>query len=193
MLFVAQFATVCNTVWEEDRKVEEGELDVTKITCFNILLMGQSGAGKTAVVQDIVLPTLDFLFGCEATLIACAKWSQAENISTDTHKAVTCHRAASIGIQSYRNANILPGDKKQALQGTWEHLRCLVLEEVSMIGPDLYNLLLFRSFHGRRTRWSVEESEYDKLQGAFGRMPIMIHLGDFLQKKNNRRTFHLSH
>ena len=183
VLFIAQFAHVCNTVWEEDRRVEEGELDINKITCFNILLMGQGGSGKTAIVQSIVLPTLDFLFGCQATLIVCAKWSQAENISTDIHKAVTCHRAASIGIQSYRNANILPGDNRQALQRRWENKRCLVLEEVSMIGPDLYNLLLFRSFHGRRTRWNVKESEYDKLQGAFGRMPIVIHLGDFLQKK----------
>ena len=112
-LFVAQFAHICNTVWDEDRKVEEGEMNANKITCFDILLMGQGGSGKTAVVQDIVLPTLDFLFGCEATLIVCAKWSQAENISTDAHKAITCHRAASVGIQSYRNANILPGDKKK--------------------------------------------------------------------------------
>ena len=52
-----------------------------------------------------------------------------------------------------------------------------------MIVPALYNLLFFRSFHGRRQRWRVEECEYDKLQGAFGRMPIIIHLGDFLQKK----------
>ena len=52
-----------------------------------------------------------------------------------------------------------------------------------MIGPDLYNLLLYRSFHGRRKRWSVQECEYDKLSSAFGRMPIVIHLGDFLQKK----------
>ena len=174
---------MCNIVWDEALRVEQGDLGINKITSFNILLMGQGGSGKTAVVQEIVLPTLDFLFGCEATLIVCAKWSQAENISTDTHKAVTCHRAASVGIQSYRNANMLPGDKKQALQRTWENLRCLVLEEVSMIGPDLYNLLLFRSFHGRRSRWNVPESEYDKLQGAFGRMPIVLHLGDFLQKK----------
>ena len=183
VLFVAQFAHACNIVWDEYRKVEEGELDANKITCFNILLMGQGGSGKTAVVHDIVFPTLDFLFGCAATLVVCSKWSQAENISTDTHKAITCHRAASVGIQSFRNANILPGDKKQALQRRWENKRCLVLEEVSMIGPDLYNLLLFRSFHGRRTRWNVNESEYDKRQGAFGRMPVVIHLGDFLQKK----------
>ena len=120
VLFAAQFAQACNKVWEEDRRVEENDLDADKITLFNILLMGQGGSGKTAVVQDIVLPVLDFLFGSDATLIVCAKWSHAGNISTDAHKAMTCHRAASVGIQSYRNANILPGDKKQALQRRWE-------------------------------------------------------------------------
>ena len=52
-----------------------------------------------------------------------------------------------------------------------------------MIGPDFYNMLLSRSFHGRRAQWNVQESEYDKPRAAFGRMPIVIHLGDFLQKK----------
>ena len=36
-LFVAQFAQVCSTVWEEDCKVEDGDMGVKKITCFNIL------------------------------------------------------------------------------------------------------------------------------------------------------------
>jgi hypothetical protein len=44
-------------------------------------------------------------------------------------------------------------------------------------------MLLFRAFHGRRHLWEVKEDEYDKLNGAFGRMPIVIHLGDFLQLK----------
>jgi hypothetical protein len=52
-----------------------------------------------------------------------------------------------------------------------------------MISPPLYNMLLFRAFHGRRHLWEVKEDEYDKLNGAFGRMPIVIHLGDFLQLK----------
>ena len=35
-------------------------------------------------------------------MAVCAKWSQAENISTEEHKAVTCHRAALLGFQSCR-------------------------------------------------------------------------------------------
>ena len=52
-----------------------------------------------------------------------------------------------------------------------------------MISPALYNMRLYRSFHGRAEQWELLEQEYDKLKGAFGRMPIVIHLGDFLQLK----------
>ena len=150
--------------------------------------MGQGGSGKTAVVQEIVLPSMDFLFPAEegqvpSSLIVCAKWSQAENISTPAHKAVSCHRASCQGIQSYRNKDMSPGQKKSALRRIWDVLRLLVLEEVSMISPSLYNMLLFCSYHGREATWEVPEGEYDKLAGAFGRMPIVIHLGDFLQLK----------
>ena len=52
-----------------------------------------------------------------------------------------------------------------------------------MVGPELNNLLLFRNFHGCQAHWNVKESEHDELHGAFGRMPMVLHLGDFLQKK----------
>ena len=139
-------------------------------------------------MQDICIPAVDFLFPKNtneesAVLIVCSKWSQAENISTATHKAVTCHRAGLVGIQSFRNKDLLPGDKKSALSKAWNPRRALVIEEVSMVAPPLYNMLLYRSFHGRREHWQVTEAEYDKVSGAFGRMPLVIHLGDFLQLK----------
>ena len=52
-----------------------------------------------------------------------------------------------------------------------------------MIPPAWYNMFAYRSFLGREERWEVEEAAYDQLPGAFGRMPIVIHLGDFLQLK----------
>ena len=107
---------------------------------FNVLLMGQGGSGKTALIQEIVLPAIDFCFppdeGSDASssLIVCAKWSQAENISTVAHKAVTCHSAAHMGIGQTRNAQMLGRIKKRILEQTWAHLRLLVIEEVSMVG-----------------------------------------------------------
>ena len=52
-----------------------------------------------------------------------------------------------------------------------------------MMPPQLYNMVAYRAYLGRFERWEVQESDYDKLRGAFGRMPIVIHLGDFLQLK----------
>ena len=78
---------------------------------------------------------------------------------------------------------MLPGSRKPALVRTWAGRRCLVLEEVSMISPPLYNMLLYRSFHGRAEQHEVSEADYDKLKGAFGRMQLVLHLGDFLQLK----------
>ena len=120
VLFVAQFAYACNAVWDD----EQNDVPMRRRQRFNMLLMGQGGSGKTAVVQEIVLPAMDFLFppdptdGGSPTLIVCAKWSQAENISTDTHKAVSCHRAALMGIGSHRNSAMLPRDRK----GHWRAL-----------------------------------------------------------------------
>ena len=108
---------------------------------------------------------------------------QAAHISTDEHKAISCHRAAFLGVQSYRNRNMGPQNKRSALRRVWEPVRCLVLEEVSMISPSLYNMLAFRSYLGRKAMWGAEEREYDQVGGVFGRMPLVIHLGDFLQLK----------
>ena len=44
-------------------------------------------------------------------------------------------------------------------------------------------MLLYRAWHGRAEQWKVPESSYDKLAGAFGGMPIVLHLGDLYQLK----------
>ena len=52
-----------------------------------------------------------------------------------------------------------------------------------MVSPALYNMVAYRSFLGRADRCGAEEQTYDQLSGAFGNMPIVIQLGDFLQLK----------
>ena len=94
---------------------------------------------------------------------------------------MSCHNAANMRVQSLRNRDMLPGEQNPRLEEKWSSRRLLVLEEVGMISPALYNMLLYRSFHGRARRFEVSEAQYDKLQGAFGRMPLVLHLGDFLQ------------
>eukprot|EP00959_Pyramimonas_sp_CCMP1952_P443210 9279318-Pyramimonas_sp.AAC.1 len=44
-------------------------------------------------------------------------------------------------------------------------------------------MLAFRSYLGRKAEWGAEGRECDQVGGAFGQVPIVIHLGDFLQLK----------
>ena len=130
-----------------------------------MLLMGHGGSGKTALIQEIVLPTMDFLFpptspgGRRSTRIVCAKWSQAENISTASHRASTCHGAAKMGIGEHRNREMVPtAEARTRLQQSWCDLKLLVIEEVSMVSPNLYNMLLYRAFHGRRDQCELRRT-----------------------------------
>ena len=77
---------------------------------------------------------------------------------------------------------MLPETKKAALEAKLNPKRALVTEEVSMISPALYNMLLYRFYHGRKDRWQIkQERHYVQRKCAFGRMPLKLHLGDFLQ------------
>ena len=57
----------------------------------------------------------------------------------------------------------------------------LIIEEVSMMGAAIYNMLDLRSAHGRSSAHDVSETTYHRPNHHFGRIPIVIHLGDFLQ------------
>jgi len=183
VLFLIGFADACNKVWQQecdDTPMEDRQE-------FTFLLMGQGGSGKTAIVQEIVLPAVDIIFPPEqpqgsSSIIVCSSWAQAQNISTAVHKAVSCHNATLMRVQSYRNSDMLPEAKKTALEAKLSPKRLLVIEEVSMISPALYNMLLYRFYHGRKDRWQIkQERHYVQRNWAFGRMPLKLHLGDFLQ------------
>ena len=116
---LVMFAYACNCVWED----EQNDVPMNRRRCFDMLIMGQGGSGKTAIVQEIVLPVIDFLFPPDAesnppetSLVVCASWAQADNISIDKHKAVSCHSAGMVRVESMRNADMAAGEKLSALE-----------------------------------------------------------------------------
>ena len=125
-LFVVQFATDCNVVWDEGQQLQECAIAAKEKLCFNFLVLGQAGSGKTVIVQDLCIPAIDFLFppddvGGSSVLIECSNWSQAEK----------SHRLPPGGIGRHsvsRNKELLPQGKKPVLAQTRSTLRCLILE-----------------------------------------------------------------
>ena len=79
------------------------------------------------------------------------------------------------------NPKMRPGDEAAALERLWGNVKVLVLEEVSMISAYNYNMLDFRAMYGRTKTHGVTERTYERPGCTFGRCPIVIHLGDFLQ------------
>ena len=86
--------------------------------------MGEGGSGKTAIVQEIVLPAIDFIFPPEkpkttSSLIVCASWAHAKNTSTSVHTVASCHNAGGVRPGSLRNhdmASITHATKKNLVR-----------------------------------------------------------------------------
>ena len=62
-------------------------------------------------------------------------------------------------------------------------------DEVSMVVAVVYNMLDIRPMHGRSLGHDVTEMTYKKPHHDFGRIPIVIHVGDTLQPKPTANKF----
>lgn len=180
LLFMARFAACCDEAWEDEKKPP------AERRVHHLLLLGAGGSGKTYVVQSLVFKVVQFLWPArskaEPTLmVVAASNAQAKNISTAEVKGRTIHNASGMRIQKLTNDLMRPGNKMASLERLWNEVRVLILEEVSMVAASWYNMLDVRSMHGRSKTFDVSETTYKKPHHHFGRVPIVIHLGDFLQ------------
>ena len=179
-LFIARFAQVCDQAYE-DRTKPPKERRV-----HHLLLLGQGGSGKTHVVQNLVFVAALFIWPPthgETMHVVAASNAQAKNISTTKVKARTLHSACCMRVQKMVNSLMSAGNKEALLQQRWEGAMVLIIEEISMVAASLYNMLDWRIMLGRKLGHDVTQSTYSHVGCAFGRIPIVIHLGDFLQLK----------
>lgn len=181
-IFMFRFAEVLDVVYDQ----ENNEcLPPEKRNVYHMLLLGQGGSGKTHIVQNIIFPVIHFVWPAQqdqqTLMVVAAKNAQAKNISTEQVRARTLHGAALLGVQALTNSNMAAGSKQQALQQLWSSVRVLVVEEISMVSALLYNMLDFRAMLGRCALFKVTPQTYTRTGHAFGRVPIVLHLGDFFQ------------
>jgi hypothetical protein len=187
ILFMVRFAACCDEAWEDEKKPP-----AQRRVC-HMLLLGAGGSGKTYVVQSLVFRAVRFIWPprseAEPTLmVVAASNAQAKNISTCDVKARTMHNAAAMRVQKLTNDRMRPGNKQNVLTRVWNEVRVLIIEEVSMVAAALYNMLDVRAMHGRSKLYDVSEHSYKQPHHHFGRVPIVIHLGDFLQLSPTANT-----
>ena len=63
-------------------------------------------------------------------------------------------------VQELSNHKMRPGAKLDALTKLWSAARCLTIDDVSMVGPCLYNMLDCRAVSRRSSTHNVSESSY---------------------------------
>ena len=179
-LFMVKFAEACDAAWEDESKPPEQR------RVHHMLLLGAGGTGKTHVVQNLVFKAVEYIWphvsaDSPSMLIVASSNAQAKNISTAAWKGRTLHNAACMRVQHMINPKMRPGDKAATLERLWCNARVLIIEEVSMVSAANYNMLDFRAMYARTKTHAVTESNYSRPGCSFGRCPIVIHLGDFLQ------------
>ena len=183
VLACVTFATMVHTAWTEER---QGILP-EKRSCQQLIILGQGGTGKTFLVTDIFIPLVNWAFPAdvdgERWLVVAFSHAQANAISTESIRARTLHNACAMRVQSLANKNMAPGAKKDTLLRTWRNKVLVVNEEVSMMPAEAINMEMYRSMWGRHEQFSVNPDQYAELPCLFGRMPLAVFLGDFLQLK----------
>ena len=138
------------------------------------------------MVQNLVFKAVEYIWPNESAdspsmLVVAFSNAQAKNISITEWKARTLHNAACMRIQEMVNTNMRPGVNVSSLERLWRSVRVLVIEEISMVSAANYNMLDFRAMYARTKSHAVTESNYSRPGFSFGRCPIVIQLGDFLQ------------
>ena len=178
--FMVVFAKACDEAWEDEK------LPPKQRRVHDIHLLGAGGTGKTHVVQNLVFKAVEYIWPDEnadspSMMVVASSNAQAKNISTAKVKARTLHNAAGMRVQEMTNPKMRPGDKAKSLEQRWRNVMVLIIEEVSMVSAASYNMVDFRAMYGRTKTHEVNEGNYSKEGCRFGRVPILIHLGDFLQ------------
>ena len=140
-----------------------------------ILLLGQGGSGKTEVV-GICRRLFEHFLGAGSCVAMASSNSAARGIGGDTiHSCCHMHGESSLGLRS------LSKGISDGLKDRWRDTRVLIIEEISLVSPRLLGAASYRICCARRVSHCVDPDLYASVGNMFGRIQIVILLGDFMQ------------
>ena len=163
---------------------EEKQVPLQERTQRSCLLIGAGGTGKTTVILMLMLTVFCHFFpgedGEDRYMITTFSHAQSDAISNETHKATTTHAACCYRVASMRNKDLGLKTKEQEMKKKWMCKLLLVQDEISLVPCLVENMMLYRSMRARQDL-GVKPEEYTKPLCLFGRMPIVLIAGDFMQ------------
>lgn len=147
-----------------------------------MLLHGPGGTGKTEVIK-VVCRLYEHLYETGSFRALAASNSAARNVGGDTvHSGLHLNRTCRF-LQTE-----LAQQPKQECVDEWSNVRLLVLEEVSLISPQMLGGISYclckarKGFYGQHDSMSpLDPQLYKDPNHSFGRIPLVVMLGDFMQ------------
>ena len=168
--------------YEEDQKV----VPVPRRTQKVCLLIGAGGTGKTTIILTLLLEVFVLFFppvgGEDRYLITTFSHAQSDAISNEKIRANTAHSACSYRVASLRNTQMALKTKEKEMQQRWMNKVLLIQDEISLVPAMVQNMLLYRIMRARQDH-GLQWETYALPDYLFGKMPIVIIAGDFLQIK----------
>ena len=163
---------------------EEKQVPLQERTQRSCLLIGAGGTGKTTVILLLMLTVFCHFFpgqdGEDRYLITTFSHAQSDAISNETHRATTAHAACSYRVASMRNKDLGLKTKEQEMKKRWMSKLLLIQDEISLVPCLVENMMLYRSMRARQDL-GLKPDEYTRPLCLFGRMPIVLIAGDFMQ------------
>ena len=165
---VLEFETRRRACWPRECGLDEPKQ-------MRIFLGGPGGSGKSEVVR-ILRGLFGYLYeGLDAIKCLAASNSAARGIGGDTvHSGLFLRGTSRLTLKELEGCP----DK---LRAAWQDVRALIVEEVSLVSPQMFAGMSYRLCKARRTTAGACPSLYSHPDHMFGRIPLVVMLGDFMQ------------
>eukprot|EP00438_Fugacium_kawagutii_P017947 Skav211370 [mRNA] locus=scaffold595:25004:28193:- [translate_table: standard] len=178
ILAIAPIAWVMQRMWSNRTDPESCIADGSCEEVCNCLWLGAGGSGKTYAYSKVLRPLFQRFFGKAGYIVGAPTHAAVRLLGSEAktlHKWANVHKGSLLDRRSLRSAK----NKGDPIQLKIEQAMAMLLDEVSMVPPDVYHAGSFRFSLVRQERLMLDQAAY--LRQWFGKMPIGVQLADFLQ------------
>ena len=145
---------------------------------LSILFLGGGGCGKTYTILRVIKPLAEICFGPDGFAGQCPS-----NAGARLFLGRTIHAALGLSaMSSLKMPNlILQGKTKTKVERIANPVGILGIDEVSQLAATLYHADALRYTYARARLHNLDVRIYADANEMFGRVPVVLLSGDFLQ------------
>ena len=178
ILAVAPIAWVMEQMWLNRSNLDSMMADGAATESCNCLWLGAGGSGKTYAYAKVLRPMFRRYFGDAGYIVGAPTHAAVRLLGPE---AKTLHKWANVSPNSGLNRRSLRSAKSKGdpIEKKIIEVMAVLLDELSMNPPDVYHAAGFRFSLLRQERMMLDMGCY--LDQWFGKVPIGVQLGDFLQ------------